>query len=135
MVEQTAAGAQHARQAGGVQVDPLLADVLDHADARDRVERLAGELAIVRDADLDPVGDAGLMSTLARELGLPLRHVIPTTCAPWRAAAWIAKLPHPQPTSSTRSPAVSSSLEQTSSSLVSCASSSERAPREKIAQL
>ena len=44
------------------------------------------------------------------------------------------KLPHPQPTSSRRSPGCSWSLRQTRSSFVTCASSSVCAPREKIAQ-
>ena len=54
----------------GVDVDLLLADVLDHADAGDRVERLAVELAVVHDADLDPVGDARALGALAGQLGL-----------------------------------------------------------------
>ena len=55
------------------------------------------------------------------------------TCTPWSRAACTAKLPQPQPTSSTRMPGSSPSFVQTSSSLVSCASSSVVAPREKIA--
>ena len=58
---------------------------------------------------------------------------MPVTCTPWRWAAWIANEPQPQPTSSTRWPRVSASFWHTSSSLVSCASSSVSAPREKIA--
>ena len=60
---------------------------------------------------------------------------MPSTLTPCRAAACIAKLPQPQPTSSTRWPVSSASLVATSSSLVSCASSRVVAPREKIAQL
>ena len=52
--------------------------------------------------------------------------VIPTARTPWRSAAWITKLPQPQPTSSTRSPSCSASLRQTSSRLASCASSRVR---------
>ena len=61
---------------------------------------------------------------------------MPTTSAPWRVAAWIAKLPQPQPTSSTRSPGVSASLRQIVSSLRSWADSSgssSRAGSSKIA--
>ena len=58
---------------------------------------------------------------------------MPVTCTPWRVAACTAKLPQPQPTSSTRMPGSSPSLVQTISSLASCASSSVVAPREKIA--
>jgi hypothetical protein len=61
--------------------------------------------------------------------------VMPVTCAPWLTAAWTAKLPQPQPTSSTRSPGRRPSFVHTSSSLVSWASSSVVAPREKIPQL
>ena len=60
---------------------------------------------------------------------------MPVTWTPWLTAAWTAKLPQPQPTSSRRSPACSPSFVHTSSSLVSWASSSVVAPREKIAQL
>jgi mono/diheme cytochrome c family protein len=33
--------------------------VLDHADRGDRVERLARDLAVVHDADVDPITQAG----------------------------------------------------------------------------
>ena len=36
--------------------------------------------------------------------------VIPSARTPWRAAAWITKLPQPQPTSSTRSPSLQAEL-------------------------
>ena len=56
----------------GVDLDLGGADVLDHADAGDRVEALAaaGEVAVVHHPDLDPVGDAGLLGPLPRLLGL-----------------------------------------------------------------
>ena len=60
---------------------------------------------------------------------------MPSTRAPYRDAACMAKLPQPQPMSTTRSPACSPSFVHTRSSLVSCASSSVVAPREKMAQL
>ncbi len=55
-----------------VLVDLDRADVLDHADAGDLVERLAGQLAVVHDADVDAVADARLLRPLARERGLRL---------------------------------------------------------------
>ena len=58
---------------------------------------------------------------------------MPVTCTPWRVAACTAKLPQPQPTSSTRMPGSRPSFVQTISSLVSCASSSVVAPRDQIA--
>ena len=60
---------------------------------------------------------------------------MPVTCTPWFAAAWMAKLPQPQPMSSTRCPELSASFVQTSSSFASCASSSVVAPCENRAQL
>ena len=60
---------------------------------------------------------------------------MPVTCTEWFAAAWRAKLPQPQPMSSTRWPELSASFVQTSSSLASCAASSVVAPRENSAQL
>ena len=48
------------------------ADVLDHADRGDRVERLARDLAVVHDADVDLVGHARRGGALARELRLRL---------------------------------------------------------------
>ena len=105
MVEQPAAGPEQLVQPASVDVDLLDAHVLDHPDAGDRVERAVGHLAVVGDADLDAVGHAGLARPLGRQLRLIARtSVIPTARTPWRVAAWITKLPHPQPTSSTRSP-------------------------------
>ena len=49
---------------------------------------------------------------------------MPTAWTPWLAAAWITKLPQPQPTSSTRSPSRSASFLQISSRLAACACSS-----------
>ena len=48
------------------------ADVLDHADRGDRVERLAGELAVVHDADVDRSPTPASAARCARELGLRL---------------------------------------------------------------
>ena len=53
VVEQPPAWLQQPRQAGRIGVDLVLADVLDHADARDRVERLAAQLAIVGHLETD----------------------------------------------------------------------------------
>ena len=62
-------------------------------------------------------------------------RVMPVTSTPRLSAAWIAKLPQPEPMSSTRWPGSSASFSQTSASLACCASSSVVAPREKRAQL
>jgi hypothetical protein len=102
--------------------------VLDHADRGDRVELLAGEVAVVGEADLDPVGEPGRASATCGS-----DTVMPVTWTPYSPAACSAKLPHPQPTSSTRSPAHSLSFVHTSSSFARCAASSVWAPREKIA--
>ena len=75
MVEQPPARLQQAGEGARVDVDLGLADVLDHADAGDRVEALAGQVAVVHDADLDPVGDArGLLGPLPRSFGLRRRR-------------------------------------------------------------
>ena len=74
VVEQPPASSQQARQACGVDVDPLLPHVLDHADAGDGVELLARQLAIVGHPELDQVGDARLVGPLAGQFGLGLRQ-------------------------------------------------------------
>ena len=122
-------------QLARVEVDLARADVLDHADAGDRVEGLVGELAVVGEADLDASSSPCSATRSRASEAWFSDSVMPVTCTPWREAACSAKLPQPQPTSSTRSPGCSPSFVQTSSSLVSCASSSVCAPREKIAQL
>ena len=67
MVEQPPARAQRAAQPARVLVHLLGADVLDHPDRGDGVERLAGELAVVDDAEVGAVGDARLLgAALAR---------------------------------------------------------------------
>jgi hypothetical protein len=70
VVEQPAAGLHEPRERRRIGVDVDGADVLDHADRRDRVEALAGQVAVVHHADVDPVGDAGLAYAPARALGL-----------------------------------------------------------------
>jgi hypothetical protein len=55
-----------------VAIDLDATDVLNHADARDRVEALAGELAVIHHADLDPVGDALPRRPVLREARLGL---------------------------------------------------------------
>ena len=61
-------GRSRLAQAARVDVDLLLAHVLDHADAGDRVERPVGHLAVVGHAELHPVGHAGLAGALAGQL-------------------------------------------------------------------
>ena len=73
VVEQAALGLQQVAQALGVRVDLDVADVLDHADRGDRVEALPEQLAPVLDADVDAVGDAGLLGARAGALGLRRR--------------------------------------------------------------
>ena len=68
------------------------------------------QLAVVRHADLDAVGEARLGHPAARHAACGSERVMPTTRAPWRLAAWIGKLPNPQPMSSTRSPGSSASF-------------------------
>ena len=67
-------GLEQVAQALGVRVDLDVADVLDHADRGDRVEALAGQLAPVLHADVDAVGDAGLLGARAGALGLRRRQ-------------------------------------------------------------
>jgi len=56
MVEHAAAGAHELDELARVGVDLARADVFHHADAPDRVEGPVVDLAVVLDADLDPVG-------------------------------------------------------------------------------
>jgi hypothetical protein len=73
VVEEPPARWQQPGEALGVQVDPLGPDMLDHADARDRVEALAGEIAVVHHPDLDPIVDPRRGDPLARDSRLGLR--------------------------------------------------------------
>src|SRR3954447_11041452 len=73
VVQQPAAGRQEGAELLRVDVDLVLADVLDHADAGDRVELLALQLAVVLDANVDLVADALGSCALARDLRLRLR--------------------------------------------------------------
>src|SRR3546814_247903 len=70
VVEEPAAGGQQRRQRREVRIDAGLADVLGHADRGDGLEIPAGEVAVVLEPDLDPVGEAGLFDALAGELDL-----------------------------------------------------------------
>ena len=74
MVEQPPAGRQQPCQQLRVQVDPLLADMLDHADARDRIERPVGHFAVVGQPDLNAIGQPRRGDPLSRERGLLLRQ-------------------------------------------------------------
>ena len=58
---------------------------------------------------------------------------MPVTCTPCSRAACSAKLPQPQPTSSTRCPGCRASFVQTSSSLANCAASRLESSSEKNA--
>ena len=72
MVEEEAAGSQQLRELLGVAAELVDADVLDHADAGDLVVRAVVDLAVVGDADLDPVAEPGVAHALAGDLGLRL---------------------------------------------------------------
>src|SRR3954468_20165654 len=74
VVEQPRARAQRAAQAAGVLVHLLGADVLDHADRRDGVERLAGQLPVVGDAEVGAVGDPRLLGAALGSLHLGRRE-------------------------------------------------------------
>ena len=105
VVQQQPAGAQQREQRARVQVDLALADVLGHADARDRIERAAAAAggSPRRGSRRGPPGPP--RHPLARELGLrPVRSSRRSPSRRSSRAAWIAKLPQPQPTSSTRIP-------------------------------
>ena len=123
-----------------VAIDLDATDVLNHADARDRVEARTGELAVTHRPDLDPVGDARPRRPVLREARLGLGQSDPDHSVPRVAAAWIAKLPQPQPQPPnrrrTRSPGPSASLPQTNSSFARWASStsSRRAGIERHAR-
>ena len=133
VVEQPAARLQQARERAGVGVDVHAPDVLHHADAGDRVERLAAQLAVVGHADLDAVGDALGRRALARPAACGSDSVMPVTWTPCSRAAWIgerapaaADVEHPLA-------GLQRQLLHTSSSLVRCASSSVSAPRDQTA--
>ncbi len=72
VVEEAPPWTEQAVQRGHVEVDSLLSHVLDHADARDRVELLAGDLAVVGEPELHQVLHPGLADPLAPELDLAL---------------------------------------------------------------
>ncbi len=72
VVQHPAARRQHPGDPSRILVDPRLADVLDHADAGHRVEGVLGQVSVVHDADLDPIGNPGLPGSLAGQLGLGL---------------------------------------------------------------
>ena len=72
MVEQPTSGSQRGVELAVVRVELRLADVLGHADRGDGVERLAPELAVVLQPDLDAVGDPGVLDPAPGELGLGL---------------------------------------------------------------
>ena len=56
--------------------------MLGHADARDRVELLTGQIAVVGDQDLDAVGDPGLRHQPPGQLGLRRRERYPRHADP-----------------------------------------------------
>ena len=72
VVEQPPAGLEQGVQVVGVLQVPLGADVFGHTDGGDRVVRPVVDVAVVLDADLDPVGEPLLGDPLAGVGGLLL---------------------------------------------------------------
>ncbi len=127
VVQQPPVGASTARSVAKYCVDLVVADVLRHADRRDRVELLARRARGSPAAGSRPGRRHPASATRCRaSSACAALIVMPTTRAPWCVAAWMAIEPHPQPTSSSRAPACSCrpSLRQISSCLAACASSS-----------
>ena len=94
--------AQVARDAVEIGSPPALADGFDHLDRRDGVE-LLGRLAIVLEANFDPVASPASAILRSAQAFCSVESVSPTTDAP-RFAASIASVPQPQPISSRRCP-------------------------------
>ena len=67
-------GCEQPRELACVEVELRLADVLDHADACNRVVGLAADLAVVGDADLDAFGEPRFLDMLASAHRLRLRE-------------------------------------------------------------
>ena len=89
----------------------LVADVLAHLDRRGGVVRAVVEVAVVLQAEVDPVGDAVVGGALAGEVELLARQRdAGDVHAVARAAAWMLSDPQPQPTSSRRMPGASAEL-------------------------
>ena len=98
--------------------------MFEHADRGDRVERAVEDVPVVLEADLHPVGQAGVGHRLLGPLDLAAGERDPDdrrAVAPGRVQAIP---PHPHPTSSSRMPSRRSSFRQISSYLAACASSS-----------
>jgi hypothetical protein len=72
VVQQSALRHEDGPERGEVPVELSLADVLGHADRRDRIELLAGQVAVVLQPDLDPIRHARLGDSFASEVGLGL---------------------------------------------------------------
>ena len=100
-----------------------VADRLEHLDRGD-LREASFECAVVLEADLDAVGEAGRGDALAGELELLLGERDAGDLAPYSPAASSAKLPQPQPISSTWSPGLRRSFSQIARSFRSWACSS-----------
>ena len=130
MVEQPPARGQQRVQVTGVVGQAGAAHVLGHADAGDGVERPVVE----RPGSPAPGSRPGRPAPRRRRplagAARPARaeSVTPTARTPYVRAAWMAKVPQPQPTSSTRMPGSQPQLAATRSSLARCASSSVARP-------
>ena len=104
----------------------LVADVLAHLDRRGGVVGAVVDVAVVQQAEVDPVAQPAVGGALPRELELLRDSVTPVTCTPWCSAAWMLSDPQPHPTSSRRMPGAQTRASRTrSSSLARCASASD----------
>ena len=73
VVEKEASRAEERAQAPEVEVELREAYVLEHANRRDSVVRAVCDIPVIREADLDPIGETRLQHAFARELGLAAR--------------------------------------------------------------
>ena len=112
VVQQPALGQQERVAAGrSTSSSCVEADVLEHADRADRVERAVVDVAVVLQADLDPVAEPGLGDPLRRQLGLALRDGDADRAHPVVPRPRASTMPpQPHPTSSSRMPGCSASL-------------------------
>ena len=74
VVQDAATGSHQPPQRGEVLVEPRCADVLEHPDRADGVERAVAHVAVVLHPDLDAILEPGLPNRAPRPVGLTLRE-------------------------------------------------------------
>jgi hypothetical protein len=74
VVQQPPARLEDREEVGHVRVDVAAPDVLDHADARDRVELVRGQVAVVAHLELDLAVEPRVLRLLPRQLRLRRRE-------------------------------------------------------------